>query len=184
MTVALFLLVGVTMLIGLALMLATRFLRPVGTPVIDAIDAVLPQTQCGQCGYPGCRPYAVAIATGDAGINQCPPGGETVIRELAQLLGRETRPLDPSHGVIKPRELALIDESACIGCRKCIIACPVDAIIGAKKMMHTVIAGECTGCGLCVPACPVDCIEMLPAVTGLRAWKLSRPAREPAARLD
>lgn len=177
-------LVGITMLIGVTLMLAARLLRPAGSPVIDAIDELLPQTQCGQCGYPGCRPYAEAVFNGDADINRCPPGGELTIRELAKLLGRETLPLDPQCGSSKPREIAMIDESACIGCKKCILACPVDAIIGARKMMHTVIAQECTGCTLCVPVCPVDCIDMLPAMSGLRAWKLSRPQREPESRLD
>lgn len=177
-------LVGIAMLIGLALMLVTRVLRPQGSPVTDAIDQLLPQTQCGQCGYPGCRPYAEAVFRGDAKINRCPPGGEITIRELAKLLGRAPLPLDPQFGSTKPREIALIDESACIGCKKCILACPVDAIIGARKMMHTVIAQECTGCTLCVPVCPVDCIAMEPAVSGLRAWKRPRPRREPEARLD
>ncbi|WNL47651.1 electron transport complex subunit RsxB [Dyella sp. BiH032] len=136
------------------------------TSLADRIDALLPQTQCEQCGFHGCRPYAEAIARGEAGINQCPPGGAEGIRRLSALLGRPALPLDPGHGVEKPRMLARIVEADCIGCTKCIQACPVDAIVGAAKVMHTVIADDCTGCELCVPACPVDCIvlEPMPAV--------------------
>jgi electron transport complex protein RnfB len=128
----------------------------------DRIDALLPQTQCEKCGFHGCRPYAEAIARGEAQINQCPPGGAAGIRKLADLLGREPLPLNPEHGVEKPRTLARIAEADCIGCTKCIQACPVDAIVGAAKLMHTVIADDCTGCELCVPACPVDCIVLDP----------------------
>ncbi len=128
----------------------------------ERIDAVLPQTQCEQCGYHGCRPYAEAIARGEAPINQCPPGGSAGIARLAALLGREPLPLNPVHGVEKPRMLARIVEADCIGCTKCIQACPVDAIVGAAKLMHTVLADDCTGCELCVPACPVDCIALEP----------------------
>jgi electron transport complex protein RnfB len=128
----------------------------------DRIDAVLPQTQCEQCGFHGCRPYAVAIARGDVQINYCPPGGDAGIRTLADLLGRSWLPLDPAHGIEKPRTLARIVEADCIGCTKCIQACPVDAIVGAAKLMHTVVADLCTGCELCVPACPVDCIVLDP----------------------
>ena len=128
----------------------------------DRIDAILPQTQCEQCGYHGCRPYAEAIARGEAAINQCPPGGAAGIAKLAALLQRPVLPLNPEHGVEKPRTLARIVEADCIGCTKCIQACPVDAIIGASKLMHTVIADDCTGCELCVPACPVDCIVLEP----------------------
>src|SRR5262245_61826495 len=110
----------------------------------DEIDALLPQTQCRQCGYPGCRPYAQAIAKGRAGINQCPPGGEDTIQALAALLGRPVVPLAPEFGVVKPPMVAVIDEAVCIGCTLCIQACPVDAIAGAARLMHTVIAGECT----------------------------------------
>ena len=126
------------------------------------IDALLPQTQCEQCGYHGCRPYAEAIVRGEAQINQCPPGGAAGIAKLAALLQRPVLPLDPEHGIEKPRMLARIVEADCIGCTKCIQACPVDAIIGASKLMHTVLADDCTGCELCVPACPVDCIELVP----------------------
>ena len=129
---------------------------------VDAIDALLPQTQCGQCGFRGCRPYAEAIAAGTALINQCPPGGGEVIAELADLLGESVLPLNTTHGMAAPPAVAIINEPACIGCTLCIAACPVDAIIGARKMMHTVIAAECTGCALCIPPCPVDCITLLP----------------------
>ena len=132
------------------------------TVLADRIDAVLPQTQCEQCGYHGCRPYAEAIARGDAEINQCPPGGAAGIERLAALLQRPVLPLDPDHGVEKPRMLARIVEADCIGCTKCIQVCPVDAIVGASKLMHTVLADDCTGCELCVPACPVDCIALEP----------------------
>ncbi|MDR5898434.1 electron transport complex subunit RsxB [Halomonas vilamensis] len=139
-----------------------------GNPLVEKIDALLPQTQCGQCGYPGCRPYAEAINEGDA-INKCPPGGETTIAELADLLGREPAPLD---GEAQAEErVAFIREDECIGCTKCIQACPVDAIIGTAKLMHTVIEDECTGCDLCVAPCPVDCIDMLPRSTPLTQWQ-------------
>ena len=129
----------------------------------DRIDALLPQTQCTRCGYPACRDYAEAIASGKADINQCPPGGAAGIAALATLLGRAPKPLNPANGIEKPREVALIDEEVCIGCTKCIQACPVDAIVGASKLMHTVLVDECTGCDLCIPPCPVDCITMVPA---------------------
>jgi len=134
------------------------------TTLADRIDALLPQTQCEQCGYHGCRPYAEAIVNGTADINQCPPGGNEGIARLAALLGRAPVPLNPEHGVEKPRTLARIIEADCIGCTKCIQVCPVDAIVGANKLMHTVIADDCTGCERCVPACPVDCIvlELMP----------------------
>ncbi|MEQ1485555.1 RnfABCDGE type electron transport complex subunit B, partial [Methyloglobulus sp.] len=129
---------------------------------IYQINAILPQTQCGQCGYKGCKPYAEAIALGQADINQCPPGGDEGILELADLLGLATKPLNPEFGVHKPKQVAVIVEEDCIGCVKCIAACPVDAILGAAKLMHTVIAAECTGCELCVAPCPVDCIVVKP----------------------
>lgn len=132
------------------------------TLLITRIDAILPQTQCRQCGYDGCKPYATAIAAGDADINQCPPGGDEGIDALANLLGVEYKPLNPQHGQYKPKALAVIDENTCIGCTLCIQACPVDAILGASKQMHTVIASECTGCELCLAPCPVDCISMEP----------------------
>ena len=130
--------------------------------LIASIDAILPQTQCQQCGYAGCKPYAAAIASGEADINQCPPGGDDGIHALAGLLDVEYKPLNPQHGQYKPKALAVIDENVCIGCTLCIQACPVDAILGAAKQMHTVIASECTGCELCLAPCPVDCISMEP----------------------
>lgn len=129
---------------------------------VRRIDALLPQTQCRLCGYPGCRPYAEAIAAGRADINQCPPGGDDGARELAALLGVAYKPVDPRFGAAKPPAVAVIDEPVCIGCTLCIQACPVDAIVGAAKLMHTVIARDCTGCELCLPPCPVDCIRMVP----------------------
>lgn len=130
--------------------------------LVDRIDACLPQTQCTLCGYPRCRAYAEALAHGAAEINQCPPGGDVTIRMLNLLLQRPVLPPDPRFGMRQPRTRAVIDESLCIGCRKCLDACPVDAIVGARKLMHTVIATECTGCGLCLPPCPVDCIALVP----------------------
>ncbi len=127
----------------------------------EQIEALLPQTQCGQCGYPGCRPYAESLAAGSADINRCAPGGDELIADLAQLLGRAPKPLDASCGVTKAPAVALIDEAWCIGCTLCIQACPVDAIAGAANVMHTVIAAECTGCELCIVPCPVDCIQMV-----------------------
>ena len=128
----------------------------------DQIDALLPQTQCTRCGYTGCRPYAEAIVAGEAEINQCPPGGAATIEALAHLTGRPVLPLNPANGLEKPREVAFILEEHCIGCTKCLPACPVDAILGANKRMHTVIVSECTGCELCIAPCPVDCIVMVP----------------------
>ena len=144
----------------------------------DRIDALLPQTQCEQCGYHGCRPYAEAIARGAAAINQCPPGGAAGIAKLAALLDQPIVPLNRAHGVEKPRTLARVIEADCIGCTKCIQACPVDAIVGAAKLMHTVLTDDCTGCELCVPACPVDCIVLDPMPV---AW-VDDAARADAAR--
>ena len=144
----------------------------------ERIDALLPQTQCEQCGFHGCRPYAEAMARSEAPINRCPPGGAAGIAKLAALLGTPVLPLDPAHGVEKPRTLARIVEADCIGCTKCIQACPVDAIVGAAKLMHTVLSDHCTGCELCVPACPVDCIvlELMPV------GQANDPAHADAAR--
>lgn len=143
-------------------------------PIVDQIDNILPQTQCGQCSYPGCRPYAEAIANGDE-INKCPPGGEATIVALSELLGRDFVPLDEEHGEEKGKRVALIREDECIGCTKCIQACPMDAILGAAKQMHTVIADECTGCDLCVEPCPVDCIDMVSVEVTLNDWRWHLP---------
>lgn len=161
--------------LGLLLSWAAKRYAVDSDPIVDRIDAVLPQTQCGQCGYPGCRPYAEAIAADQADINQCPPGGEAGVKALAELLGREPKPLNPENGEIKPPMVALIREDECIGCTKCIQACPVDAIVGAAKLMHTVIAEDCTGCELCIPPCPVDCIDMVTVPPTLKMWRPPRP---------
>lgn len=145
-----------------------------GDPIADQIEALLPQTQCGQCSFPGCRPYAEAIANGES-INKCPPGGESTIQALADLLDLEVIPLDAEHGEEAIKTVAYIREDECIGCTKCIQACPVDAILGAAKLMHTVIKSECTGCDLCVEPCPVDCIDMLPIETTLQTWSWNLP---------
>jgi electron transport complex protein RnfB len=129
----------------------------------EQIDALLPQTQCGQCGFAGCKPYAEAIAKGEAAINQCPPGGAKGIEKLATLLGVQALPLNPEFGVEKPRQIAVINEADCIGCTKCLPPCPVDAIVGASKWVHTVISEACSGCALCVAPCPVNCIVMVDA---------------------
>ena len=129
----------------------------------EQLNAALPQTQCTRCGYPACKPYAEALAAGAADINQCPPGGAAGIARLAKILGVAAKPLDPAFGEEKPiEEVAQVIEADCIGCTKCITACPVDAISGGPNLMHTIIAGECTGCELCIPPCPVDCIVMVP----------------------
>lgn len=169
---------GLALVLGVLLSWAAGRFRVRGDPVSERIDALLPQTQCGQCGYPGCRPYAQAIAAGQADINQCPPGGTATVRALADLLGREPRPLDTARGTEKPPQVALIDEARCIGCTLCIQACPVDAIVGAAKRMHTVLADDCTGCELCLPPCPVDCIDLVPLPTPLRGFR--RPLPVPA----
>ena len=151
---------------------AVRF-KVKADPIVDKINSILPQTQCGQCGYPGCKPYAEAIAQGDD-INKCPPGGQAGIVALADLLGREVKPLDESHGEEGPKLVAYIREPECIGCTKCVQACPVDAIVGAAKQMHSVMIAECTGCKLCVDPCPVDCIDMVPEDTHT-PWQWPKP---------
>ena len=146
------------------------------------IDAALPQTQCTRCGYPDCASYAQAVASGEAGIDQCPPGGAEGIARLAALTGRPVVPLNPAHGSEGPLRLALIDEAWCIGCTLCIKACPVDCIVGAAKVMHTVVESQCTGCELCVPACPVDCISMVTVDAELTGWAAWGAAQADAAR--
>jgi len=147
--------------------------KPASKSLADLIEDILPQTQCTKCGYPACRPYAEAIASGAADINQCPPGGAEGVRRLAQLLGKPAIPLNPANGLERGRPVAVIDEALCIGCTLCIQACPVDAIVGAAKQMHTVLPDHCTGCDLCVAPCPVDCIAMVNVTgtrTGWNAW--------------
>lgn len=143
---------------------------PVPLSLADQLENALPQTQCTKCGYPACRPYAEAIADGSANYNQCPPGGQEGIQRLAHILGKPLIALDSSHGHERERPVAVIEEAYCIGCTLCIQACPVDAIIGAPKQMHTVITALCTGCDLCVAPCPVDCISMLPVTSGQTGW--------------
>ena len=164
--------------LGAALGWASIRFKVEGDPLVEKIDAILPQTQCGQCGFPGCKPYAEAIAKGEADINCCPPGGEEGIRKLADLLGREYKPLSEEHGTEKPKSAALIDENVCIGCTLCMQACPVDAIVGAAKQMHTVVAHLCTGCELCLEPCPVDCITMEPIAESVETWKWKYPVIE------
>lgn len=172
---AILILSGLALVFGAVLGWAAWRYRVETDPMVAQIEARLPQTQCGQCGYPGCRPYAEAIAAGQADINQCPPGGEAGVRALAELLGMEPKPLNAEHGEEKPKRVAFIIEADCIGCTKCIQACPVDAIVGAPKRMHTVIAELCTGCDLCLPPCPVDCIEMRPVRATARDFRWPRP---------
>jgi electron transport complex protein RnfB len=173
--IAIVLLATLAIIFGAILGFAAVRFKVEGNPIVDQIDHLLPQTQCGQCSYPGCKPYAEAIAAGEK-INKCPPGGESTIIALADLLGVEPEPLDAEHGAEKDVPMvAIIREDECIGCTKCIQACPIDAIMGAAKQMHTVITDECTGCDLCVEPCPVDCIDMVPIATTLQNWHWDKP---------
>ena len=149
---------AIALLAGVGLSYASRRLPGSDGDLVERVNELLPQTQCAQCGFPGCRPYAAAVVDNTAAINLCPPGGEETVRNLAELLGRDVLPLAET---VEP-SVAVIDEALCIGCTHCINACPVDAIVGAHQLMHTVIASECTGCELCVAPCPVDCISMRP----------------------
>ena len=158
--------------LGAALGFASIKFKVEGDPLVEKIESILPQTQCGQCGFPGCKPYAEAIAKGETDINLCPPGGMEGVQRLADLLGREVKPLDAEE---KPKQIAIIDENTCIGCTLCIQACPVDAIVGSAKHLHTVIAQECTGCELCVAPCPVDCIDIVPVKESVTSWKWQYP---------
>ena len=153
---------------------AVRF-KVEGNPIVDQINEILPQTQCGQCGFPGCRPYAEAIANGEA-INRCPPGGQTTINNLAALLDVEPEPLEGTEGGEPAIKVAFIREDECIGCTKCLQACPVDAILGSAKHLHTIMSDECTGCDLCVEPCPVECIEMRTVDITPRTWTWEKPA--------
>ena len=172
---------GLALFLGAVLGFASIKFKVQENPLVEKIDAILPQTQCGQCGFPGCKPYATAIAKGEADINRCPPGGEEGINKLAELLGVEAKPLNEECGEVKPKSVAIIDEQICIGCTLCIQACPVDAILGAAKQMHTVIAAECTGCELCVKPCPVECIHMVPIGESLGTWKWKYPVTKISA---
>jgi len=172
---ALFALVGMSAVFGAVLGFASVKYKIEGNPLVEQVDSLLPQTQCGQCGFPGCRPYAESIVDGDA-INKCPPGGQATIDAIASLLDVPAPELDEEHGEeSEVKTVAYIREDECIGCTKCIVACPVDAILGAAKLMHTVIVAECTGCDLCVEPCPVDCIDMLPIATTLNDWRWNLP---------
>ncbi len=174
---ALVALVGLAILFGALLGFAAEKFKVEGDPIVEQLDELLPQTQCGQCGFPGCRPYAESIANGDE-INKCPPGGQSTINAIASLLDVPAPELDAEHGEeTEVKTVAYIREDECIGCTKCIQACPVDAILGAAKLMHTVIADECTGCDLCVEPCPVDCIDMLPVEETIADWRWSIPAQ-------
>jgi len=155
---------------------------PAADELASLIDAALPQTQCTRCGYPDCAAYARAVAFGEAGINQCPPGGREGVERLAALTGRPLQPLNPDNGSEGPLRLAVIDESWCIGCTLCIKACPVDCIVGAPKLMHTVVESQCTGCELCVPACPVDCIALVESSAGRTGWSAWSRAQAAASR--
>lgn len=171
---ALLVMSGIALVLGAVLGYAAIKFRVEGNPLVEKIDAILPQTQCGQCGFPGCKPYAEAIAGGEAEINRCPPGGEEGIAKLADLLGVEAKPFG-AETQPKPKAVAVIDENTCIGCTLCIQACPVDAIVGAAKQLHGIIATECTGCELCLPPCPVDCINMSPIPETISVWKWKYP---------
>jgi len=176
---AILILTLLALVFGLGLGYAAIRFKVEGDPIVDKIDALLPQTQCGQCGYPGCRPYAEAIASDEAEINQCPPGGEIGMQSLADLLGRDPLPLNPENGVAEegPPMVAVINETTCIGCTKCVQICPVDAISGAAKHIHNVLDAYCTGCELCLPPlCPVDdCIVMRPVEPTIKTWKWFNP---------
>lgn len=174
---------ALALLFGLALGYAAVRFKVEGNPMADQIDKELPQTQCGQCGFPGCRPYAEALANGESEVNLCVPGGTEVMIKISEITGREQKPMEDTSADEKAKETAFIDEDLCIGCVLCIKECPVDAILGATKMMHTVIQQECTGCELCVPVCPVDCIEMRPQEVSLKNWQWPAP-NEPKSALS
>lgn len=170
--IAIAVLAALALVFGALLGYASRRFEVEEDPIVEQIDAILPQSQCGQCGYPGCRPYADAVGNNGEAINKCAPGGEQTMLKLAELLNVEPQPLDGGAEVLTPvRTVAWIDEANCIGCTKCIQACPVDAIVGATRAMHTVLSDVCTGCDLCVSPCPTDCIEMRPVATTTANWK-------------
>lgn len=163
MWIAIITITGIALVAGIGLSFVSRQLPPNDDELVSKVNGLLPQTQCAQCGYPGCRPYAAAIVHDAAPINLCPPGGEDTVQHLADLLGREPVPLVETAQANMKDSVAFIDEALCIGCTHCRDVCPVDAIVGAHQFMHTVLATECTGCELCLPPCPVDCIRMKPA---------------------
>jgi len=167
--------VGLSLLFGLLLGYAAIRFKVEGNPVSERIDKILPQTQCGQCGFPGCKPYADALSQEETEVNLCIPGGTEVMIQISEITGLEPKEMDSSEEVIV-KETAYIDEDVCIGCVLCIKECPVDAILGATKLMHTVIQDECTGCEKCVPVCPVDCIDMLPPKVSIENWQWPDPA--------
>ncbi|QAB15215.1 electron transport complex subunit RsxB [Hydrogenovibrio thermophilus] len=174
---ALLIFLGLAILFGLLLGYAAIRFKVEGNPVAEQIDRVLPQTQCGQCGFPGCKPYAEALANGESEVNLCVPGGHEVMIQIAEITHREPKEMEAEPEEIDTKIIAKIDEDLCIGCVHCIKACPVDAIVGATKMMHTVIESECTGCEKCVPVCPVDCIDMIPEEPTPQTWAWPEPAR-------
>ncbi len=172
---AIIIFIGLALLFGLLLGYASVRFKIEGNPVADQVDKILPQTQCGQCGFPGCRPYADALADSSTEVNLCVPGGNEVMLQIAEITGMEPKEMDQEIEENKAKEIAHIDEDLCIGCVLCIKECPVDAILGATKLMHTVIEKECTGCEKCVPVCPVDCIDMKPVQVTTRNWKWPEP---------
>ncbi|WP_029407414.1 electron transport complex subunit RsxB [Thiomicrorhabdus sp. Milos-T2] len=172
---AILIFVGLAIVFGLLLGYASVRFKIEGNPTAERIDKILPQTQCGQCGYPGCKPYAEALAKGETEVNKCVPGGTEVMILISEITGLEPKEMETVEEEDKPKEVARINEDLCIGCVLCIKACPVDAILGATKLMHTVIEKECTGCELCVPVCPVDCIDMQPIPLSTRNWKWPEP---------
>lgn len=178
-TAAILIFVGLALVFGLLLGYAAVRFKVEGNPLAEQIDKVLPQTQCGQCTYPGCKPYAEALAKGEAEVNLCIPGGTDTMILISEITGLEPKEMEATETEHKPKETAFIDEDVCIGCVLCIKACPVDAIIGATKLMHTVIQSECTGCDKCAPVCPVDCIDMRPPTVSLENWQWPEPKTPP-----
>ena len=179
MLTAILVMVLLGIILGAVLGFAAIKFKVEGNPLVEKVDAILPQTQCGQCSYAGCRPYAEAVAEGKAAPNLCVPGGDNVAKSLAELLGVEYQPVGGEENLgDQPKTVAFIDEQICIGCTACIKVCPMDCIIGASKLMHTVIIDQCTGCDLCIPACPVDCIYIHPIEEDIAHWKWRYPVFE------